>query len=216
MKKTLAIVFIIGCAFSVQLCCAQEAQPKSAPGAASTSAAQPAPSAAIPPDQQATKEQVEKFFEVMRLHKQMENMMSMMPKIVEESYQIEMKHVNEQLPPGKRLMPQDQTAVEKVFNKYMERAMTVYSIDDMIADAVPVYQRHISKSDMDVFIAFYSSAPGQRLLDQQPAIMSEYMAILMPHIQDRSKALTDEMQAEIQQIVKPELINSGKSTARPE
>ena len=113
-------------------------------------------------------------------------------------------------------MPQDQAAFERVMKKYMQQALTIYPVDEMIADAVPVYQRHISKSDIDTVIAFYSSATGQRLLDEQPAIMSEYMAIVMSHMQDRSKRLTDAMETEIQQILKSGPTNAGKSTANPE
>ncbi len=166
-------------------------------------------SAAIPADQQATKEQVEKLFQVMRLRQQMEAMMGMMPRVMEQAYTAQIRSINAKLPPGKRLMPQDQAALEKVMTKYMQKAQTMYPIDEMIADAVPVYQRHMSKSDADAVIAFYSSPPGQHLLDEQPAIMREYMTVVMSHIQDRSRRLTDEMEAEMQQIVKPEF-DAGK------
>lgn len=217
MKKAFAIVFVIGWAFSAHLCRAQAA-PSTPAAAASATPSTPAGSAAttIPPDEQATREQIEKLFEVMRLRKQMESVMNMMPRVVEQSYRTEMKNVNAQLPPGKRIMPQDQAALEKVMGKYMQQAQTIYPIDEMIADAIPVYQRHISKSDMDAVTAFYGSPTGQRLLDEQPAIMNEYMAVVMSHMQDRSKRLTDAMEAEIQQIVKPDLTGAGKSTLKPE
>lgn len=179
--------------------------------------AQPAAAAsAIPADQQATREQIEKLFDVMQLHKQMETMMNMMPGIVEQSFQTQIKQINEKLPPGKQLTPENQAALEKVMDKYMQKAMTVYPIDEMIADAVPVYQRHISRPDADATIAFYSSPAGRHLLQEQPLIMKEYMTILIPRIQERSKVLNDEMEAEIKQIVKPELAAPGSSPAKPE
>ena len=181
------------------------------PSGPETSATQPAAAALIPPDQQATKEQIEKFFEVMRLKKQMESMMGMMPQLIVQSFQAQMKSINEKLPPGKRLMPQDQAALEKIMDKYMRRATEIYPVDEMIADAIPVYQRHVSRTDVDAAIAFYSSPTGQHILDEQPAIMSEYMAIVMGHMQDRTKRLTDEMEAEIQKLVKPDLADPGAS-----
>jgi hypothetical protein len=186
---------------------------QSQPAQESRSASTTAP---VPADQQATKAQIDKLFELLRLRKQMESMMGMIPRVVQQSFQAQMKDMNAKLPPGKRLMPQDQAALEKVMNKYMQEAVNVYPIDEMIADAVPVYQRHISRSDADAVIAFYSSPPGQRLLDEQPAMMSEYMAILMPHLQDRSKRLTDRMEAEMQQIVKPDPVDPGNSSPKPE
>jgi hypothetical protein len=217
MKKSLAIAFAIGWVLSAHLCGAQTAPSTPAPAATSTPSVPAGPAATtIPPDQQATTEQIEKLFEVMRLRKQMESMMNMMPRVVEQSYRTEMKNINAQLPPGKRIMPQDQVAAEKVMNKYMQQALSIYPVDEMIADAIPVYQRHISGFDIDTVTAFYSSPTGQRLLDEQPAIISEYMAIVMSHMQDRSKRLTDAMEAEIQQIVKPDLTDTGKSVAKPE
>lgn len=177
---------------------------------------QSAPTAsAIPPDQQATKEQVEKMFEVLRLRKQMETMMNMVPRMVEQSFQMQMKSINEKLPQGKRMTPQDQAAIQKVMNKYMEQARNIYSIDEMIADAVPVYQRHISKSDADAVIAFYSSPAGQRLLDETPAITREYMGVVMSRMQTRSARLSDEMQAEIQRIVKTRSEPTGNGSYIP-
>lgn len=169
----------------------------------------------IPADQQATKEQIEKFFEVARMHKQMDQLMNMLPEIISQSFQEQMKSVNAQLPPGKRLMPQDQAALQKVMNKYMQKALAIYPVDEMLADAVPVYQRHFTKSDIDAVIAFYNSPAGQRMLDEQPAVMQEYMPIVTSHMQERSKHLADEMNAEIKQLVNPELA-APKSPANPE
>jgi hypothetical protein len=185
------------------------------PSSPKTPATQPAAASVIPSDQQATKEQIEKLFEVMRLKKQMQSMMGMMPQIILQSFQAQMKNINETLPPGKRLMPQDQAALEKVMNKYMQRATEVYPVDEMIADAIPVYQRHISRTDADAVIAFYSSSAGQRILEEQPAIMSEYMAIVTGHMQDLMKPLADEMKAEMQEIVKPDLTEPGASSGKP-
>lgn len=128
--------------------------------------------------------------------------MNMMPRIIEQSFQAEVRSINANLPPGKRLTASDQASFQKVMNKYMQQALNVYPIDEMIADAIPVYQRHISKSDCDAVIAFYSSPAGQRLLDEVPAVMNEYSGIVMSHMQTRSKHLTDQMVAELQQMVK--------------
>ncbi len=185
------------------------------PSGPQTPAAQPAAASVIPSDQQATKQQIEKLFEVLRLKKQMQSMMGMMPQIILQSFQTQMKNINETLPPGKRLMPQDQAALEKVMNKYMQRATEVYPVDEMIADAIPVYQRHISRTDADAVIAFYSSSAGQRILDEQPSITSEYMAIVTGHMQDLMKPMADEMKAEMQEIVKPDLAEPGASSGKP-
>ncbi len=61
--------------------------------------------------------------------------------------------------------------------KYIQKAMTIYSAEDMIEDMTAVYQRHLTGADVDAMIAFYSSPAGQHLLDAQPSIMKEYMPI---------------------------------------
>lgn len=201
----LAVALSIPAAFA-QSTPVQQAAPDQAAQSGST----------IPPDQQATRAQIEKLFEVMRLRVQMGAMMNMMPGIITGSFRAQVKNINESLPPGKQLAPQDQAELEKVMKKYMDQASSIYPVDDMIADAVPVYQRHISSSDADAVIAFYSSPAGQHLLNQQPAIMSEYMAVIMPQIQTRSKRLTDRMQAEIQQVVKTGATSGGGSSPKSE
>jgi hypothetical protein len=181
-------------------------------GQGMSTAPSPADSA-LAPDQQATKEQIAKLFEVMRLRKQMQQMLSMMPSVVQRSFQEQMQNVSAKMPPGKQMTPQDQAALEKVMTKYMQQAVDMFPIDELVAAAIPVYQRHVSRDDADAIIAFYSSPPGQRLLDEQPAISSEYMAVVMSHMQEFSKRLTDQMTTDIENAVKPALPAPGAPAA---
>jgi hypothetical protein len=57
---------------------------------------------------------------------------------------------------------------------------------------------------VDAFIAFYATPAGQHLLDAQPAIMQEYMPLVMSRMQVRSKALSEEMMKEVGDILKPQ------------
>ena len=69
----------------------------------------------------------------------------------------------------------------------MERASDLYKSDEMIADMTALYQKYLTRSDVDGIIAFYSSSAGQRLLDIQPVIMQEYLPIVMQRMMDREK-----------------------------
>jgi uncharacterized protein len=69
-----------------------------------------------------------------------------------------------------------------------------FPLDEIIDAVVPIYQKHLSKSDLDAIITFYSSPVGQKLLKEQPAMMAEGMqagqGIMMrklPEIQERLK-----------------------------
>ncbi len=50
-----------------------------------------------------------------------------------------------------------------------------FSPDEMIDAIVPIYQKHLSKADLEAIVAFYSSPAGQKVLQEMPAILSESM-----------------------------------------
>jgi|ERR1035437_829633 hypothetical protein len=160
------------------------------------------PSVVIPEDQRATKEQIAKLFEVMRLKQQMASMEQMMPSMVQQQIQAQTKELMARTPGGATLTPEQQEQVGKVTKQFMEKAYKMYPMDEMIADASAVYQRHISRDDADAVLVFYNSPVGRRLLDAQPVIMQEYMPIVMGRMQERTKALTDEMAKAMQDLMK--------------
>ncbi len=55
---------------------------------------------------------------------------------------------------------------------------------------IPIYQKHLTKGDVDAMTVFYSSPTGQKLLREQPAIASESMQAMAPRMQ---KAMSDIM-----------------------
>jgi hypothetical protein len=157
---------------------------------------------AIPPDQQPSKEQLAKLFEVMRLREQMQSLMKMMPVMIQQQVQAQMKEMTSKKPGGGSPSPEQQAALDQLMSKYMKKAFEMYTIDEMLGDMTTIYQRHMSRSDVDAFIAFYSSPAGQHMLNEQPAIMREYMPLVTKRVQERSKALTDEMMNDLEGITK--------------
>lgn len=172
--------------------------------AAQASAVQSAPAAApaIPADQQATKEQLSKLFDVMRLRQQFDNMMKMLPATVQQEVQTQMKEMVAQTPDAQKLTPQQQAAFDRLMTRYIEKAQNIYPVDQMMDDAMAVYQRHMSRSDVDAYIAFYSSPPGQHLLDAQPIILREFVPVAMQRVQERSKDLYAQMAVDVEEFVK--------------
>lgn len=51
------------------------------------------------------------------------------------------------------------------------------SIDELITMLVPVYQKHLSESDLDGIIKFYDSPIGKKLAKATPAISQESMQV---------------------------------------
>jgi hypothetical protein len=157
--------------------------------------------AALPEAQQATKEQIAKLFEVMRLKKQMDMMLKMMPVMAKQSVQQQQQIMLNKLPAGQQLTEEQRQALNKLTTGIIEKAVAAYPMDAMIADASTVYQRHISREDADAMIGFYSSPAGQHLLDAQPVIAHEYMPLAMERMKSVTATLTDEAAKEIKEYL---------------
>lgn len=206
MKKIIciAVVLSIGLALAPGTAPAQEA------------ATQPVATAAIPlisPDQQPTKEQLAKLFEVMRVRQQMASMTKIMPALMQQQMAAQIKQIRNEHPEITALTEEQQQAIEKAMGKLMERSMNLYTPDEMIADMSVLYQKHLSRSDVDGTIAFYSSPAGQHMLEAAPVIMKEYMPMVMQRVQESSKPLIDDFAKEMEAICKSKTPTADKPAA---
>jgi hypothetical protein len=169
------------------------------PGAQAAPEAQAQPQiAVIPTDDQPSKEQLDRLFEVMQLRKQMAAIIKTLPTMMQQQISQQIKTLAAGSS-GAALTPDQQAAVDKLMKKYMEKALSLYPADEMINDLSSIYQRHLSKEDVETVIAFYSSPAGQHMLELSPAVMKEYMPLVMSRMQERSKALTEEMKKDLQE-----------------
>ena len=203
----LSTVFGIGCLMSA----AQAPMPAQTTMAG---ASDQAPVSAIPLEQRATKEQLTRLFEVMRVRQQMDSILKMMPAMVEKQMQEQMKAIRAQMPGSGEMSPKEQETMAQFQKRIMEKALGAYPYEEMMSDMTEVYQRHVSRADADAFIAFYSSPAGQRLLDEQPAIMKEYMPMVMKRMSDRSKDLAEDIAKEAAEMAK-EFGATPKTTPAP-
>lgn len=87
-----------------------------------------------------------------------------------------------------------------------------FPIDEMVDAMIPIYQRHLTKADLDSVIAFYSSPAGQRLLKEQPAMMAEGMKAGQDIMLKRIPDLTQRLNAEVAQLAKEARKNPPAST----
>ena len=62
-------------------------------------------------------------------------------------------------------------------DKFAEGLFKDMPIDEMIDAMVPIYQKHLTKEDLDAILSFYSSPVGQKLQREQPAMMQETMQV---------------------------------------
>jgi hypothetical protein len=63
----------------------------------------------------------------------------------------------------------------EALNGMVEDALGDLPMDEMLEAMVPIYRRHLSKSDVDEMIRFFGGPVGQKLLREQPQMMQEGM-----------------------------------------
>ena len=199
MKKTICFVAALGV---MMLPCAAFAQAPAAQPSTAPAAVMAEPSG-LPADQQPTKEQLIKLFELMRVRDQLATVTKMMPALVQQQMKAHMQQMRKDHPEMALMSEEKQQAAGMVMDKFMARVFDIYTPDEMISDMAGIYQKHLSRSDVDGMIAFYSTPAGQHMVAMTPVIMQEYMPMVMQRMQERMKPLTDEMSKEMEQIAKP-------------
>ena len=139
-------------------------------------------------DTPASKEDIQKLFEVMQIHQQMRQVMDAMMK-----QQTTM--IDETL---KKRYPQ--TSADKIAraNQMIAETMKDMPMDAMLDDMIPIYQRHFSKTDIDAMSTFYASPTGQKMMREMPALTSESMQASYARMQKQM----DTMTKQAEQIVK--------------
>jgi len=80
-------------------------------------------------------------------------------------------------------------------------------VDGMLDDMIPVYQRHLSKSDVDAMIGFYSTPTGQKMIREMPAIAAEGMQAMQPRLLKQM----DEAKEKIEQMAREDAQKQQKS-----
>lgn len=62
-------------------------------------------------------------------------------------------------------------------DKFAQNLFKDMPVDEMVNAMVPIYQKHLTKEDLDGILAFYASPVGQKLQREQPAMMAEAMQV---------------------------------------
>jgi hypothetical protein len=153
--------------------------------AASCAVAEQTPTADIP----ATREDVLKLFAVMNIHQQMRLVLDTMMKQQKAMLRETMRNRYPEIT--------DEQVTQ--FDSMMQEAMREYPVDAMLDDMVPVYQKHLTKTDVDAMTNFYSSPTGKKLLNEMPAMTSEGMQIAYARMQKQMESMMDQIQKMLQE-----------------
>jgi uncharacterized protein len=143
-------------------------------------------------DNPASKEQIQRLFEVMEIRQQSHLMM--------DSLQKQMQTMAAQS--IRTRYPQITAAELARANKISEESMKAIPLDAILDDMIPIYQKHLSQTDVDAMIAFYSSPTGHKLMQEMPQITQEAMQVSYLHMQKQidsvMKSVDDSMKQDDQ------------------
>ena len=143
-------------------------------------------------DSPASKEDVDRYFQVMHSHDMMQQMVQAMTKPMHQMIHEQFMKDRDKLPPD----------FEARMNKTMDEMLKEMPFDEMMQAMAPAYQKHFTKGDMDSLVAFYSSPIGQKVLRELPAITSEAMQSMMPIMSKQMEKMRDRLQQDIGESVK--------------
>ena len=132
-------------------------------------------------DAAATREDVLKLFDVMRVREQMASVMTTIA-----TQQRAMMHEG-----MRKHFPQISDEELARLDKFTTDTMKDMPFDGMLDDMIPVYQRHLTKGDVGAMGAFYASPTGQKLLREMPAMTAESMQAAGPRIQAMMEKVMD-------------------------
>ncbi len=88
----------------------------------------------------------------------------------EENYEVAIKSVCD-------MFRKQYTKVDEETWDLMEKEMLSTSIDELVSMLVPVYQKYLSKTDLEEIISFYESGVGKKYAKNTPAIMQDSMLV---------------------------------------
>jgi hypothetical protein len=151
----------------------------------------------VPESQRATRVQIDKLFEVMRLREQTAKVVDMASTALRAGIQQGIEQKKRENPNAAQMTPAQEEQLNAVFSDYMKKMIDVVYSDEVMGPLKASYQRYLSTQDVEGIIAFYQSPAGQHLLDKQVKIQLEGAPAMMEALQTKLKVLIEEMQKQI-------------------
>lgn len=194
MRKWFSLLLAFLC--GVSSCLAQESVVEAAAKARAAKAAREALPADAP-----SREQILKLFDVMQVRTNVETMLENMKQQARSGAEQGFRH---RVPnPTPHQMQELRGMIDDIFREI--------SVDDLIESVIPVYQRHLTQSDVDAIAAFYASPVGQKFLHEQPAMMREGMQAAASQQQQRMAAIMKKLDQRIDQMIQEQQTHAPRS-----
>ena len=154
-------------------------------------------------DVPATKEDVQKLFDVMHVKEQISETLNGVRKQQRSIMRETLKSGDPSLSDA-RLASYDQA---------MDSMLKDMPIDGMLEDMIPIYQKHFNHGDLVAMTDFYASPTGQKALREMPALTTESMQASYGRMQKQMNAAMEkikQMAAEDQAKQKKAIQDSQK------
>jgi len=166
-------------------------QPASAPPAKSPQATS---QSTAQPSNVATREQIMKLLELLQ---------------VPDSLAMTMDAMKEQMKVGALQMFREKVnnpspAQIKSVEAIVDDEFKKIGMEDLIEDVVPIYQKHLSRSDVEAVIKFYSSPVGQKIRREQPAMARESLQATSAGQRSKMELLLAKLDLRIDQLARSE------------
>ncbi len=173
-------------------------QPASAPPAKSP---QSTNQAAAQPSNVATRQQIMKLLELLQ---------------VPDSLAMTMDAMKEQMKVGALQMFREKVnspspAQVKSVDDIVDEEFKKIGMEDLIEDVVPIYQKHLTRSDVEAVIKFYSSPVGQKIRHEQPAMARESLQATSAGQRSKMELLLAKLDLRIDQLAR-----SAENKAAPD
>jgi uncharacterized protein len=140
-------------------------------------------------DTPATREDILKLFDTMKIHDQMRL-------IMESVLKQQRAMIHEAL---KKRDPNVSDDELKHLDQFMSDVMKDTPINELLDDMIPVYRKHLTKADVNAMDAFYASPTGQKLLREMPEMTAESMQAANPHMQAMMEKVMNRTEQEVEQ-----------------
>ncbi|HVN17973.1 MAG TPA: DUF2059 domain-containing protein [Dongiaceae bacterium] len=132
---------------------------------------------------------IRKLFEVMQIRAQMKLVMQ---QVYQQMRSVEREQIKKQQP---NVTEEDMAKIDAIAQDVLKGLSTESLLDDM----VPVYQKHLTKADVDAMIGFYSTATGQKILKEMPAMTTEGMQAMQPHLRQMMDEASSQMEKRVRE-----------------
>ena len=150
-------------------------------------------------DAPACREDIDRYLTAMHVRDMMKTVMDAMA-----------NQLHQRLADRLKKSPQLSAQQQERLARSMDDMMKNFPVDEMVDAMIPVYQRHLTKGDVDALIAFYSTPTGQKILKELPAMTTEAMQAAMPIADKMAGRAIAQMDDQIAQMQKESDSSSKK------